>query len=94
MDLGNLKGDRYDHRQGNDDYTQAGDLYRLMMPEQQERLIRNIVGSLSGARRNIQMRQLCHFFRADVKYGMRIAQGLGIEIDPSMIPTSAHPVGV
>ena len=29
LNLGNAKGDRYDHRQGNDDYTQAGDLYRL-----------------------------------------------------------------
>jgi hypothetical protein len=82
------------HRLGNDDYTQAGDLYRLMTPDEQERLIENIVGSLSGARRYIQMRQLCHFFRADVKYGMRIAQGFGIAIDRSMIPRDAQPVGV
>lgn len=26
--------DRYDHREGNDDYTQAGNLFRLMKPEQ------------------------------------------------------------
>ena len=75
LNLGNAKGDRYNHHQGNDDYTQAGDLYRLMTPDEQERLVQNIVGSLSGARQEIQMRQLCHFFRADVKYGMRIAQG-------------------
>ena len=25
---------RYDHRDGNDDYTQAGNLFRLMNPEQ------------------------------------------------------------
>jgi len=48
LDLGQVKADRYDHRQGNDDYTQAGDLYRLMTPDQQEQLIQNIVGSLSG----------------------------------------------
>ena len=28
--------DRYDHREGNDDYTQAGNLFRLMKPEQQK----------------------------------------------------------
>lgn len=94
LDLGHAKAARYDHRQGNDDYTQAGDLYRLMTPDQQERLVQNIVGSLSQARQDLQMRQLCHFFRADVKYGMRIAEKLGIAINPSMIPTSAHPVGV
>lgn len=93
LDLGNVKVDRYDHRVGNDDYTQAGDLYRLMTPDQQERLIQNIVGSLSQARQDIQMRQICHFFRADVNYGRRVAEGLGIAIDPSLIPTSAQPVG-
>jgi catalase len=94
LNLGNVKGDRYNHRQGNDDYTQAGDLYRLMTPDEQERLVQNIVESLSGARQDIQMHQLCHFCRADVKYGMQIAQGLGIAINPSMIPESAQPVGV
>ncbi|MUG98072.1 catalase [Scytonema sp. UIC 10036] len=33
LDLGNVKADRYDHRAENDDYTQAGDLYRLMTPD-------------------------------------------------------------
>ncbi len=30
--------DRYNHRQGNDDYTQLGNLYRLMPADEQERL--------------------------------------------------------
>ncbi|WP_256973477.1 catalase-related domain-containing protein [Nostoc sp. T09] len=51
-----------------------------MAPKQQERLIQNIVGSLSQARTDIQMRQLCHFFRADVNSGRRVAQGLGIAL--------------
>lgn len=88
IDLGHVKSDRYDHRVGNDDYTQAGDLYRIMTPDQQERLIQNIAGSLSQARQDLQMRQLCHFFRADVNYGRRVAAALGIEIDPSMMPKS------
>ena len=88
-DLGTVKADRYDHRQGNDDYTQAGDLYRLLAPDAQERLVHNIVDSLSHARTDIQMRQLCHFFRADANYGMQVAKGLGIQIDPSMMKTGA-----
>ncbi len=35
--------DRYDHRKGNDDYTQAGDLFRLLKPEKKNRLSQNIV---------------------------------------------------
>ncbi len=31
--------DRYDHRVGNDDYTQAGNLFRLMKPDQKTQLI-------------------------------------------------------
>ncbi len=93
-DLGNVKVDRYDHRKGNDDYTQAGDLYRLMKPDAQQRLVANIVESLGAAKPEIQMRQLCHFFRADPNYGRQVAQGLGIAIDPSMMPAAAQPVGV
>ena len=39
--------DRYDHRAGNDDYTQAGDLFRLMTPDQRQRLIDNLCGLCS-----------------------------------------------
>ena len=94
LPLGNVNVNRYDHREGNDDYTQAGALYRLMTPDEQERLIENIVGSLSQARQEIQSRQLCHFFRADVNYGRQVAEGLGIKIDPSLMATFAQLVGV
>lgn len=90
MDLGHVVVDRYDHHKGNDEYTQAGNLYRLLKPDAQQRLVDNIVDSLGGARQDIQMRQLCHFFRADPKYGMQVAAGLGIKLDPSMMPALAH----
>lgn len=94
LPLGNVTGDRYDHREGNDDYTQAGDLFRLMKPDQQERLAENIAGGLSQASQSIQMRQLCHFFRADANYGRLVAAKLGVTIDPSMLATTAQTVGV
>lgn len=31
---------------------------------------------------------------ADVNYGGRVSEGLGIAIDPAMMPNSAAPVGV
>ena len=40
------------------------------------------------------MRQLCHFFRADISYGRRVAEGLGISIDPAMLSTTVQAVGV
>lgn len=71
--------DRYNHREGNDDYTQAGDLYRLMDGEAKVRLIGNIVGAMQGVPREIQVRQIGHFIKADPAYGEGIATGLGID---------------
>ncbi|RKP26939.1 catalase [Syncephalis pseudoplumigaleata] len=59
-----------------DDFVQAGQLYRLQTPEQKSRLIANIVGSLCGAKVSIQDRMLAHFKRADAEYGRRVEQGL------------------
>lgn len=73
--------DRYDHWVGNEDYwTQAGNLYRLMTAEEKQRLVANIVGAMRGVPREIQIRQLRHFHKADPAYGEGVAQGLGIDI--------------
>ncbi|MBB4267393.1 catalase [Roseospira visakhapatnamensis] len=68
--------DRFDHRDGNDDYTQAGDLFRLMDAEQQERLMDTIAGLLAGVPGEIAERQLAHFHKADPAYGGGIATRL------------------
>jgi catalase len=72
--------DRYNHRDGNDDYTQAGNLYRLMDDEAKDRLISNIVGAMQEVPRAIQVRQIGHFVKADPDYGKRVAKGLGIDL--------------
>ena len=72
--------DRYDHRAGNDDYAQAGDLYRLMSTEERARLVDNLVGALKPVPREIQVRQVIHFRKADPEYGAAVAEGLGIDI--------------
>ncbi|WP_269714594.1 catalase [Caulobacter sp. NIBR2454] len=70
--------DRYDHRAGNDDYTQAGDLFRLMSPDQQRQLFDNIAAAMAGVPVEIQQRQIAHFRRADPAYGEGVAQRLGL----------------
>jgi len=74
----NGDADRYDHREGNDDYTQPGNLFRLMDGAARERLFANIGRSMAGVPQSIVMRQLCHFFRADPAYGAGVAKALGI----------------
>lgn len=69
--------DRYDHRDGNDDYSQAGNLFRLMDSDAQARLIENLVGSLKSVPEQIQRLQVKHFYVADPAYGEGVAKGLG-----------------
>ena len=73
--------DRYNHRDGNEDYSQAGDLYRLMSEDQKMQLIGNLVGAMKEVPHAIQVRQTIHFYKADKDYGSRVAKGLGIGID-------------
>ena len=82
----------------NDHYTQAGTFYsKVLSTDEKEILIQNIVSSMksiSGERREeIINRQLCHFFRANIELGMKVALGLGIDIDASIMSTAngSHP---
>jgi catalase len=70
--------DRYDHRAGNDDYGQAGALFRLMSPAQRDLLMDNIAGAMKGVPETIQLRQIGHFLKADPAYGGGVAQRLGL----------------
>jgi catalase len=71
---------RYNHREGNDDYTQAGDLFRLMKPDEKARLIANLVGHMSSVPERIQRLQISHFMKADPAYGRGVAEGLGLKV--------------
>jgi catalase len=72
---------RYDHREGNDDYTQAGDLFRLLSAEQKQRLIHNLVNHMRSVPERIQRLQIGHFLKADPAYGQGVAAGLGLEVE-------------
>ncbi|MBD2251313.1 catalase [Nostoc parmelioides] len=73
-------GDRYDHRDGNEDYSQAGDLFRLLPKDGQQRLCRNIAMAMQGVPQSIIERQLAHFTKADPAYGEGVAKALGISV--------------
>ncbi len=71
--------DHYEQKRGVDeDYVQPGDLYRLMPPDEQKRLVENIVGSLRQAPKEIQEKMVAHFRKADQACGDGIAKGLGL----------------
>ncbi|WP_225767133.1 catalase [Inquilinus sp. Marseille-Q2685] len=72
--------DRYDHRAGNDDYSQAGDLFRLLDDGARARLMDNIAGSMRSVPEAIQRRQIAHFAKADPAYGAGVAERLGLSI--------------
>jgi len=69
--------DRYNHREGNDDFTQAGNLYRLMPDDERQRLHKAIAGAMDGVPDDIIKRQLEHFGKADPAYAEGVKKALG-----------------
>lgn len=65
----------------NDDFVQAGNLYRKAMTEKDRaNLVGNIAGHLGKAKKRIQMRQTAIFFKADPDYGQRVAKELKLDL--------------
>ncbi len=76
-----LSGDAgyFNHRDGNDDYSQAGDLFRLMNDAQKAVLMDALAGAMKTVPEEIQRRQIAHFTKADPAYGNGVAQRLGLK---------------
>ena len=91
-----LSGDanRYNHRIGNDDYTQPGNLFRLMTPEEKDRLYNNIAAAMAGVPDQIVQRQLLHFHRTDPLYADGVAKALGVKNGATAAPTNVAREGV
>jgi catalase len=71
--------DRFDHRDGNDDYTQPGNLFRLFDDAQKQRLFDNIAAAMQGVPEFIIRRQIAHFAQCDPAYGAGVARAVGLE---------------
>jgi catalase len=67
---------RYDERGVSDDFTQAGNLFRVMKPDAQDRLTSNIAGALKNVTEEVQRVQIGHFSKADPAYGAAVARKL------------------
>ena len=72
------EADRYDHRDGNEDFSQAAALFHLMSGEQKSQLFSNIAESMDGVPRNIVDRQLALFEKVDPAYANGVKKALGI----------------
>jgi len=48
--------------------------------EEKQRLIGNLVAAMQGVPREIQMRQVRHFYKADAAYGEGVARGTGLDV--------------
>lgn len=68
--------DRYDHREGNDDYTQPRALFNLFDDGQKARLFSNIAAAMQGVPENIVDRQLKHFELVDPAYAAGVKEAL------------------
>ncbi|KHE93022.1 MAG: catalase [Candidatus Scalindua rubra] len=72
--------DHWDHREGDDYYSQAGNLFRLMSKEQQQVLCENTARAMGDAPKEIKTRHIGNCLKADEAYGKGVAQALGISI--------------
>lgn len=82
----NGNADHFNFREDdNDYYTQPGNLFRLMTPEQQERLFKNTAAEVGGAEKFIQERHIANCYKADPAYGKGVAEALGIDFSTIII---------
>ena len=73
---------RHPYIHPNDDFFQAGELYRRVMnDEDREHLVGNITTHLGNAQKRIQLRQSAIFYKADQEYGERVARGLDLDVN-------------
>lgn len=62
--------------QGEDNFSQAGALYRVMSDEQKDILVENIASGLVRATQSVQARMLGYFAQADPDYASRIEEAM------------------
>ncbi len=67
---------RHDGRGAEDDYSQAGNLFRILTAQGKQNLFDNLAAPLSEVDDEILQRQLGHFDRADPAYGAGVRAAL------------------
>lgn len=69
-------GDRYNHREGNDDFSQPRALFTLMNASQKEQLFSNIADAMDGVEQNIRDRQIALFEKVHPDYAVGVKKAL------------------
>lgn len=64
----------------NDDFRQAGELYRLMTEDKRALLIDNTARNIAPVTENIKYRHAAHCYLADHEYGKRLSKAMGIDV--------------
>jgi catalase len=77
----NGAADHWNHREDDDYYTQAGDLFRLMNKDQQQVLFENTARAMGDAPKEIKVRHIKNRFQADEAYGKGVATALEISMN-------------
>ena len=67
---------RFDVKLSDDDFVQAGSLYKVFSEQEKANLAKNVSGALSGAKKHIQERQLKWWYKVDKELGAKVEQGL------------------
>ncbi|WEV52384.1 catalase [Bifidobacterium sp. ESL0704] len=84
-------GDQLEGKTGNyaayepDNYSAAGDLYRVLSEDEKQRLVTTIASGLSQVEgektHEIQVLETRQFYKADPDYGTRVAEALGLDMN-------------
>jgi catalase len=70
--------DAYDHRVGNDDFSQPRALFQMFDEGQKQRLFTNIAEAMAGVPEEIVRRQIALFTQVDPAYGAGVAKAMGL----------------
>lgn len=77
---------RWDFREDDDNYyEQPGKLFRLMKPEEQQRLFHNTARNMGDSDEIIKVRHIGNCYKADPAYGRGVADALGISYEKAGI---------
>lgn len=72
--------DHWNHREDGDYYSQPGNLFRLMTPDQRNVLFENTARAMGDAPKEIKARHIRNCSQADPAYGEGVAAALGISM--------------
>lgn len=71
-------GDRYNHRDGNDDFSQPRALFTLMNASQKEQLFSNIADAMDGVAQKIRDRQIALFEKVHPDYAAGVKKATSV----------------